>query len=153
MWGCFYGYHRQAAWYLVFPTHVGVFLEGDQQPHRALSLPHACGGVSIITLFCFFAIQSSPRMWGCFLPLANGSPIKTVFPTHVGVFLFPHSSFLMRKGLPHACGGVSGWPDETFSSRWSSPRMWGCFSKFNKPYFIGIVFPTHVGVFLRKLYI
>ena len=52
--------------------------------------------------------------------------------------------------LPHARGGVSC-PASPFQglSR-SSPRTWGCFYDYDCPYGYAGVFPTHVGVFLRR---
>ena len=73
----------------------------------------------------------------------------TVFPTHVGVFPLyaPHPSQALR--LPHARGGVSDDNFAYFAALASSPRTWGCFFLFFLTISAALVFPTHVGVFLR----
>ena len=69
-------------------------------------------------------------MWGCFLPGAKDS--------------------LERTSLPHACGGVSGFAAILIGFTESSPRMWGCFFPMPVDKSDLEVFPTHVGVFLRR---
>ena len=51
-------------------------------------LPHACGGVSIPARVASLEAESSPRMWGCFRSTDRSTPAPSVFPTHVGVFLW-----------------------------------------------------------------
>ena len=152
----------------VFPTHVGVFLRKRQSTASRRCLPHACGGVSAISIFIGSPFVSSPRMWGCFPCSVSIALLVLVFPTHVGVFLMLPSSYLFLGRLPHACGGVSvekgqyrrcpclphacGGVSAVARPRMpicpSSPRMWGCF--YHPGTFGGssVVFPTHVGVFL-----
>ena len=149
MWGCFFpgiltfrlsrglphacggvseGNGTPPAQVAVFPTHVGVFPEKAKLSLDEVSLPHACGGVSKATEAIKRVQESSPRMWGCFCL---------------------HTSTRRRRGsLPHACGGVSVFMLLRSCSRESSPRMWGCFRKVFFPVLPGLVFPTHVGVFL-----
>ncbi len=124
-WGCFSSSTLRRIRLSVFPTHVGGVPQFWFCHHPALGLPHACGGVSIYGQCRVFPDLSSPRMWGCFHRYGRLYLIHRVFPTHVGVF--PGCSALdsSGRGLPHACGGVSGahlrscWPSA------SSPRMWG----------------------------
>ena len=71
-----------------------------------------------------------------------------VFPTQVGVFPGYQMVLRLRKGLPHAGGGVSVIEQLTDISKSSSPRRWGCFSYNIHSYFPVLVFPTQVGVFL-----
>ena len=91
----------------VFPTHVGVFPTRLGIYINGISLPHACGGVSIGRIYTNWTVKSSPRMWGCFrVNMALKYGIK-VFPTHVGVFpILQYLKFFYGR-LPHACGGVS----------------------------------------------
>ena len=86
MWGCFL--MRCMARYEcgVFPTHVGVFPEVPCCAMFQQGLPHACGGVSYNQQKDMLALQSSPRMWGCFSGLYGCLAARSVFPTHVGVF-------------------------------------------------------------------
>ena len=56
---------------------------------------------------------------------------------------------MIVQGLPHACGGVSHVPDQAVPYIVSSPRMWGCFPMGMGKTEAALVFPTHVGVFLR----
>src|SRR5690625_3088406 len=51
---------------VVFPTHVWVFLKRRYIHQLAIGLPHACGGVSLVTAQHTTFPTSSPRMWGCF---------------------------------------------------------------------------------------
>ena len=134
--------------YEVFPTHVGVFPILCRNRKVLLSLPHACGGVSMVSPCIVRSHRSSPRMWGCFQDRVIGIVSGHVFPTHVGVFLplLPESGRTSR--LPHACGGVSYFTIRFYYSPLSSPRMWGCFSVAQAVAGLRWVFPTHVGVFL-----
>ena len=86
-------------------------------------------------------------MWGCFLDMSNLIFIRSVFPTHVGVFLCLPKTGWSSLSLPHACGGVSFSVVVHDARRRSSPRMWGCFSLPSSATFSIPVFPTHVGVF------
>ena len=149
MWGCFRYGLRAAHTPPVFPTHVGVFLPNVRSRERLLSLPHACGGVSYTCKSRNRSPWSSPRMWGCFLLKLLKESLLDVFPTHVGVFLLVVFAEQILHGLPHACGGVSALMSCLRLPSWSSPRMWGCFSEKVLAFRLGIVFPTHVGVFLE----
>ena len=51
---------------LVFPTHVGVFLDYASFLFLSWGLPHARGGVSGQEKFFTRFTLSSPRTWGCF---------------------------------------------------------------------------------------
>ena len=65
-WGCF---HLNGVGHpvdLVFPTHVGVFLNWRDNPWFPSGLPHARGGVSAVAPLAHRVQQSSPRTWGCF---------------------------------------------------------------------------------------
>ncbi len=146
-WGCFLlegpGRHRPP----VFPTHVGVFPAPQNAASTGGGLPHARGGVSVAPVSGTVAEGSSPRTWGCFLQGRGRRGRGLVFPTHVGVFPWLPTSVRFLLGLPHARGGVSDGKLGTASRVVSSPRTWGCFSRFDR--FSGAlrVFPTHVGVF------
>ena len=73
-----------------------------------------------------------------------------LFPTHVGVFRTSTPPATWRSTLPHARGGVS-YVKKTWSKRTlSSPRTWGCFHRDAPALRDGQLFPTHVGVFLKK---
>ena len=55
----------------------------------------------------------------------------------------------VSASLPHARGGVSGSKLATKAFDLSSPRTWGCFDISHVLKGNAVVFPTHVGVFLR----
>ena len=67
--------------FIVFPTHVGVFLTKHQRAQERACLPHARGGVSISGAFSLGGEGSSPRTWGCFHTGTEFSPVHVVFPT------------------------------------------------------------------------
>ena len=67
MWGCFLIRLYIGTKESVFPMHVGVFLSTENRFRIALSLPHACGGVSVLDNTPCGPVESSPCMWGCFL--------------------------------------------------------------------------------------
>ena len=156
---------------LVFPTHVGVFLLRGRILASWKRLPHARGGVSRVVLALPVLYLSSPRTWGCFcprnpvgarrrgLPHARGGVsdehatalvVQPVFPTHVGVFPGPSGCGQANAGLPHARGGVSYFGSLSEEASMSSPRTWGCFQRDRNLFSFGLVFPTHVGVFLVR---
>ena len=72
-------------------------------------------------------LGSSPRTWGCFLLIWLTFFIFFVFPTHVGVFLYPVILCKPFSCLPHARGGVSFGASFFGGLFQSSPRTWGCF--------------------------
>ncbi|SVR64844.1 Domain of uncharacterised function (DUF2825) [Klebsiella pneumoniae] len=135
---------------LVFPTHVGVFPTRVAGAERRGGLPHARGGVSQVIYADQLKAWSSPRTWGCFCRRSPTQSFVWVFPTHVGVF--PGRSHSVTRGtrLPHARGGVSVEYQRGDLMRQSSPRTWGCFYGLNDFKAGVIVFPTHVGVFLKS---
>jgi len=106
-WGCFPSVLWIKTTHSVFPTHVGVFRIVFNPETKSISLPHARGGVSAREILLPFHVTSSPRTWGCFLPVPSAFKAWAVFPTHVGVFLFGSRSPGPQDGLPHARGGVS----------------------------------------------
>ena len=106
-WGCFSELVAINAGAVVFPTHVGVFLDNDPDDFRRRRLPHARGGVSRSHQISRSSLRSSPRTWGCFCGFICFSRICAVFPTHVGVFPSAENPSVDRHCLPHARGGVS----------------------------------------------
>ena len=150
MWGCFFKTPVVCSFRNVFPTHVGVFLPLMPAALSVSGLPHACGGVSTHERVLRHYFPSSPRMWGCFRGLLDDLVLQPVFPTHVGVFPRRTKKMVTSPGLPHACGGVSVYFSASCPLLSSSPRMWGCFHRGIVLYGHGLVFPTHVGVFLSR---
>ncbi len=149
-WGCFSTTLIRPMNQIVFPTHVGVFLDENTLTGFSKSLPHARGGVSNMR-FCFRPVgESSPRTWGCFHVSLFRILDQVVFPTHVGVFLVYIRELAVERRLPHARGGVSKKPVPAPTNRGSSPRTWGCFWCRRRWSEFDLVFPTHVGVFLDR---
>ncbi len=74
-----------------------------------------------------------------------------VFPTPVGVFPYHAISDTRKNRLPHARGGVSQTLTHGINHFPSSPRPWGCFYSKCLSSFILHVFPTPVGVFLKRV--
>ena len=101
--------------------------QAPEQDSLAKCLPHACGGVSAPCRTARRGQPSSPRMWGCFPKLVVLLLVRTVFPTHVGVFMKVYRRIVRAMSLPHACGGVSVRIAKSVDLLTSSPRMWGCF--------------------------
>ena len=128
LWGCFQAQAALCPQTVVFPTPVGVFLIQDVLSAPMYSLPHACGGVSVVGPTLYVDEPSSPRLWGCFRPHELFCAVPAVFPTPVGVFLKHADMLAVRFRLPHACGGVSYDLTGGIVSGESSPRLWGCFS-------------------------
>ena len=126
-WGCFQVTLAGISGPPVFPTHVGVFLFLHVIAIRCWRLPHARGGVSTGSPPARADATSSPRTWGCFYHEFPNGFERTVFPTHVGVFL---------SRPPRGTKRIQ-----------SSPRTWGCFSTRRDISACRTVFPTHVGVF------
>ena len=153
-WGCFRIFAALWSSVRVFPTLVGVFLEGHGLLLHDHGLPHARGGVSEVLASRRHLAKSSPRSWGCFFDAIRASQVERVFPTLVGVF--PVFGFVLWSllSLPHARGGVSLTRNAVKINKKSSPRSWGCFPSRNGGLFYSFVFPTLVGVFLfSRIYI
>ena len=149
-WGCFYAAFLSRQIALVFPTHVGVFLFLHVIAIRCWRLPHARGGVSTGSPPARADATSSPRTWGCFSMKLIGLDTEGVFPTHVGVFPAQQATDTPDRRLPHARGGVSTIYGASSTVMPSSPRTWGCFFSSGAVSMTRFVFPTHVGVFLKK---
>ena len=160
---------RRIPWLLVFPTHVGVYLDVENYLRPAQCFPHTRGGVPDVNREHRINQKFSPHTWGCTCAARPERPHPQVFPTHVGVYrawpyLTPGAS-----SFPHTRGGVPSWPDLASFTTAFSPHTWGC--TFNNgniglviscfPHTRGgvpvnwvrligviVVFPTHVGVYL-----
>ena len=115
--------------------------------------------------------EFSPRRWGCFLfcnhvfkrrsvfPTQVGMFLATlpivdlsslVFPTQVGMFLTAVTESTFTVGFPHAGGDVSKTARCTCPRTRFSPRRWGCFHRERCRNGRNGVFPTQVGMFLRR---
>ena len=129
---------------------MGVFLSYHFLARLSAGLPHARGGVSATQANQLTFRASSPRPWGCFSPSPATTMIPSVFPTPVGVFLGTRSRCWQAPRLPHARGGVSKRALLDALKSGSSPRPWGCFFLTSVCIFSRSVFPTPVGVFLRR---
>ncbi len=146
-WGCFQRVTGSPCRCHVFPTPVGVFPPDTATRFPFLCLPHARGGVSGSLDVGACLGESSPRPWGCFF-FDNRYLIRSVvFPTPVGVFLWPHLWIRPSWRLPHARGGVSAIRADQVKAGQSSPRPWGCFCLMQAITAGNEVFPTPVGVF------
>ena len=66
------------------------------------------------------------------------------------MFLRLDGRILTRSCLPHVRGGVSRGTRPMSTGLSSSPRAWGCFSLLSYLCALQRVFPTCVGVFLKK---
>ena len=106
-WGCFVIELGLQLEIEVFPTCVGVFHDALSRRLLLEGLPHVRGGVSGYLMLPIEADESSPRAWGCFLPLMIKSTATLVFPTCVGVFPEVINLKWRDVGLPHVRGGVS----------------------------------------------
>ena len=126
-WGCFYTSHALPCAPKVFPTCVGVFLPWAPYPPPGRCLPHVRGGVSDTVIEFDKWVTSSPRAWGCFHIVLRPRFLRSVFPTCVGVFLFPLNFSVQGPSLPHVRGGVSLQLTIDDPRVQSSPRAWGCF--------------------------
>ncbi len=147
-WGCFRLLMLCLLIVVVFPTHVGVFLEIKALADGEWGLPHTRGGVSERSCIFRRLARSSPHTWGCFYGLQCKSGKRSVFPTHVGVF--PALFYLLHPSLclPHTRGGVSDRRAVCWTRNRSSPHAWGCFRHQRLVPAATTVFPTRVGVFL-----
>jgi len=149
-WGCFPGVCFINSLLSVFPTCVGVFLDSLMIFRSSSRLPHMRGGVSMGLVPPQGVYRSSPHAWGCFYSLHSLARRQKVFPTCVGVFLDQGGGYVTKSGLPHMRGGVSHYDLFCFLRYRSSPHAWGCFLICGFGTMLGGVFPTCVGVFLKK---
>ena len=150
-WGCFFRLNTEVLCFVVVPTPVGVFLSSFVTLLIQSRRPHARGGVSINATMCTLEALSSPRPWGCFLTPSFTSPLSVVVPTPVGVFLGMGAKRVHCSSRPHARGGVSDLWRNPVTLPPSSPRPWGCFFCSHVLFWIYLVVPTPVGVFLKAV--
>ena len=90
----------------------------------------------------------SPHTWGCTYQTESSTESPTVFPTHVGVYLSLILMVTRAKRFPHTRGGVPNIWGSSPTILTFSPHTWGCTLKPLTDAFGGLVFPTHVGVYL-----
>ncbi len=126
-WGCFFVVIQKQCCKVVFPTSVGVFLNGYGYAGVETSFPHVRGGVSSFAASIAAVVRFSPRPGGCFCQMHRFLYIKLVFPTSVGVFLLDEQMALCTDCFPHVRGGVSPVGTIYFEVLKFSPRPWGCF--------------------------
>ena len=150
-WGCFCDSATPRLWAIVFPTGVGMFLCTVNERTLKTGLPHGRGDVSNSGVSTLTIYVSSPRAWGCFRSLCDCKMHGSVFPTGVGMFPRRGVHQSASAGLPHGRGDVSIEYVSILAQAQSSPRAWGCFYLKREQASSLIVFPTGVGMFLRKL--
>ena len=149
-WGCFRRPASSFCSWRVFPTRVGVFPASRVRRYARGGLPHTRGGVSHRLRAAGVLDQSSPHAWGCFRIGSQDLRVAGVFPTRVGVFPRWTPTAASASCLPHTRGGVSEAIQAKAVLTRSSPHAWGCFSRPSQPSYPSMVFPTRVGVFLRR---
>ncbi len=147
MWRCFFidGYQRRG--FLVFSTHVEMFLPRELLLRPRVSFLHACGDVSERRLSKEAAYLFSPRMWRCFRNAQKLEGIYKVFSTHVEMFPIQRCFFNFDTCFLHACGDVSDEAAGSEGNEGFSPRMWRCFFDFIFFRCVYTVFSTHVEMF------
>ena len=74
---------------------------------------------------------------------------RFVFSTHVEMFLQLRLTVFCLTCFLHACGDVSGTGPREWRHNGFSPRMWRCFLLHIREADLGIVFSTHVEMFLH----
>ena len=149
-WGCFLLLPCTYRLIPVFPTQVGMFPERTVVLLRDEGFPHAGGDVSVAELSQLFPSRFSPRRWGCFPERQLLDRGARVFPTQVGMFLWPFAHcwasirvFPTQVGMFLRC-----WHGERWRQQFS-PRRWGCFFRFLVGQVTASVFPTQVGMFRK----
>ena len=89
-------------------------------------------------------------MWGWSWQVCPQARQDWVFPTHVGVILLPIHEEAGKKCIPHTCGGDPKNNRILLPLSQYSPHMWGWSFKHWVTGEVLPVFPTHVGVILRR---
>ena len=131
-WGCPQIFYIFGAGRILFPTHVGVSLQGTFTRGQYFALPHTRGGVPLENAHFLSELDSSPHTWGC--------------PS-----IEFHTSKTTLASLPHTRGGVPASPSTLDWKVFSSPHTWGCPHENSSKYRLLPLFPTHVGVSLQLL--
>ena len=83
MWGCTLS-QTDYLFIVIFPTHVGVYLQHEKSCWVFIYLPHARGGVPSEHPLEYDLFVSSPRMWECAGMSDSLQSTIAIFPTHVG---------------------------------------------------------------------
>ena len=126
-----------------------VFLYTVRDSIDCDDLLHARGGVSVGNQLFIIERESSPRTWRCFWAELCGSVVRSIFSTHVEVFLMLIQKTIIILDLLHARGGVSLKDIVFLSELKSSPRTWRCFLCSAICRRCAGIFSTHVEVFLK----
>ena len=81
---------RSSTALFVFSPHTwGCTANTLQTRKRKTGFPHTRGGVPSQTAFGVPPLQFSPHTWGCTAEINGWLSPSIVFPTHVGVYLYP----------------------------------------------------------------
>ena len=87
--------------------------------------PHACGDKHIFWRLSYFAVGSSPRVWGQALVAGAVAVYCGIIPTRVVTRLLYSSSTSFSRDHPHACGDKNAYLAKNVCRSVSSPRVWG----------------------------
>ena len=91
----------------IIPTRVGTRRISPPIAKYPRDHPHACGDKHIFWRLSYFAVGSSPRVWG----QVSGSIFATsgtrIIPTRVGTSIYHGKAWKVEEDHPHACGDKS----------------------------------------------
>ena len=130
MRGCFSESKESERTDAVLPAYAGMFPTENAHNEVNRRSPRVCGDVSI----AFFArdepAEFSPRMRGCFYMNQKENAARSVLPAYAGMFLSIIISQRKKHGSPRVCGDVSEQFGAMLIKAVFSPRMRGCFHRY-----------------------
>ena len=133
----------------LLPTPVGMF-RPKEVPFREIGAsPHARGDVPSGKIGHYWAVDFSPRPWGCSEVLEVDALPISLLPTPVGMFRVTGHPILFRNASPHARGDVPAPAVTVITNCHFSPRPWGCSDPLPRPSRADALLPTPVGMFRR----
>ena len=128
-----------------------MFLSTVAQLNFGFGSPRVCGDVSWIRRCRCKRRWFSPRMRGCFHGLKWRNASLSVLPAYAG--MFPGYIYYSRPLYcsPRVCGDVSSYTAWSCRCRRFSPRMRGCFRRFDVVRVADSVLPAYAGMFPQAL--
>ncbi len=109
----------------IIPTRVGTSYRSARTGNSGGDHPHACGDKSLCFEVLPLVSGSSPRVWGQAILALFALKSSRIIPTRVGTSNYVFQTSERGKDHPHACGDKGGILNGIYSTKGSSPRVWG----------------------------
>ena len=117
-------------------------------PINTKSFSHTRGSVPLILIGAYYHADFFPHTWECTYVKKAAQKSSRLFPTHVGVYLFPTVNYALSPAFSHTRGSVPRIATILILQANFFPHTWECTYTASITVASYWLFPTHVGVIL-----